>query len=150
MISLLVVSRKTECLSVNKLLHLWRIPRALDWDVGNSGFNSPKVLGSQDNSGSTDILFKTVHLGCARDRCNPGFLRQQPGDGDLRLGCVLGLRNFTEQLYQGLVGLPCFGLETGKGVTNVVTFEFRIFLDRTGQEAFAERAERHETDAQFL
>ncbi|MDX6290476.1 MAG: hypothetical protein QOH42_2275, partial [Blastocatellia bacterium] len=63
-------------LSVNGFLHLHSISVTPDLHLSDSSFNSLEVLSGQFNTGSADILRKSMNLGCARYGYDPGFLCQ--------------------------------------------------------------------------
>jgi len=60
------------------------------------------------------------------------------------------LRKFGKQIDQGLIGFASFGREARDDVAEIVFIELGIFCDLAGEEAFAERAEGNEADAEFL
>ena len=55
-----------------------------------------------------------------------------------------------EQVDESLVGPPGLGVEARDGGADVVVGERGVLVDRAGEEAFAERAEGHEADAEFF
>jgi hypothetical protein len=55
-----------------------------------------------------------------------------------------------EEIDQGLVLLHRLGRETRQDVSEIALTELGIFVHRTGEEAFAERAVGHEADAEFV
>ena len=55
-----------------------------------------------------------------------------------------------EQIDQRLVRLARLRREARERVAEVVAVERRVCVDRAGEEALAQRAERHEADAEFF
>ena len=83
----------------------------------------------------------TIHGRCARIQAKC----------DLRGGGVFLLGEAGQELDEGAVCLPCLGVgEAGDGVAEVAALEGRAYVDPAGQEALAERAERHEADAELF
>jgi len=65
-------------------------------------------------------------------------------------GCgALAFRDRRQQLHEGLVGGPGLPAEPRQLATEIGVGEGRRTIDRAGEEAFPERAERHEADAEF-
>ena len=60
------------------------------------------------------------------------------------------LRESAEHIDQSLIGFAILWREARNDVAEVILVELRIFVDRTGKEAFAERAKGNESDAEFL
>ena len=137
-------------LAINCFLHLCCISFTLDLYFCDRSVNSLEVRKRQFNADCADILLKTIQFSCARDRCDPRILCQQPGNGNLRMGRLLGRGNVGNQRHQGLVSVSCFRLEAWKRVTNILGVELRIVGYRAGQKAFAQRTEGHEADTQLL
>ena len=61
--------------------------------------------GCQRDGRGADIFFQPMQLGGAGDRHDPGLLRQQPGQRDLRRRRALSFGDLAKQIDQGLVGL---------------------------------------------
>ena len=91
-----------------------------------------------------------MQLRRARDRNHPGFLRQYPGDRDLRRGRVLALRDAGEQIYQRLVRLPIILLEARDTIAEIGAVERGLLVDFTRKEAFSERAKGHKSDSELF
>ncbi len=100
--------------------------------------------------GRADVLLKAVQLGGARNRHDPGLLRQQPGDGDLRPAHALRRGECAQHLHQPGVGLAVLRAEARHDVAEVALVEGGVGVDGSGQKPPAQRAEGYETDAQFL
>src|SRR5581483_5460290 len=70
--------------------------------------------------------------------------------GDLRAREPLAGGHVPEQIDQRLVRPAGFGGKAWEGVTEIVLVEARALIDGPGQKASAQRAERHEGDAELL
>src|SRR5262245_41872185 len=81
-----------------------------------------------------------MQLRGAPDRNNPRLLGQQPRERDLSGGCLLPLRDLTEQVDQGLICLPGLRRAAGEGVAEVGTVEPRAFVDLSREVALPQRA----------
>ena len=91
-----------------------------------------------------------MQLGGAGDRHDPGLLRQQPGERDLRRRRLLSAAMSAEQIDQRLVCLAGLRREARDDVAEVGAVERRVLVDRAGEKSLAERAEGNEADAEFL
>src|SRR5208337_1234817 len=97
-----------------------------------------------------DVLLETLEFRRARDRNDPRSLREEPGKGDLsRCGLLLSCES-AKHIDQSLIRFSILWREAGNDVAEVVLVELRLLVDRTGQEAFAERAKGNESDAEFF
>ena len=61
-----------------------------------------------------------------------------------------GCSEFAEQVHHGLIGFAIFRREARDDIAEIVFVELRIFADLSGEEAFAQRAEGNEADAEFF
>ena len=91
-----------------------------------------------------------MQLGGAGDRHNPRFLREQPGERDLRRRRLLLLTDSLEQLNERLILLHRFRREAWEILAKIVVTELGVLGHGTCQEAFAQRAVAHQADAEFL
>ena len=66
----------------------------------------PEIVGGELDVGRAQVLFHAVELGGAGDGNDPGFLHQQPGEGDLCGRRLLFRRDVGQQIHQGLIRLP--------------------------------------------
>ena len=80
------------------------IARAFDLDTVGRARDFREIFGAELDRGGVDILLQPVELGRARDRHDPGLLREQPGERDLRRRRALALRDRADQIDQRLVG----------------------------------------------
>jgi hypothetical protein len=111
---------------------------------------SPPGPRRQLDIGRAQVLREAMALGGAGDRHDPGLLGQQPGQGDLGRGSLLARGDRLEQIDQRHVGGPGVGGEARRDRAEVGGIQLGGLVDLAGQEARAQRAERHEADAQFL
>ncbi|VXC02812.1 hypothetical protein MICRO8M_70341 [Microbacterium sp. 8M] len=105
-------------------------------------------------SGEADHCRRTVLLNAREaarsgDRHDPRLLGEQPGQGDLAGGGADALREPGDVIDQRLIAGEVLVLEARNATADVVLREGRRGIHRPGEEALAERAERHETDAQL-
>src|ERR1700733_13170937 len=91
-----------------------------------------------------------MELRRARDGYDPRFLGEQPGERDLRRSGLLLLCESAKYIDQRLIGLAILRREARDDVAEILLVELRLLVDRTGQEAFAERAKGNESDAEFF
>src|SRR6516165_55376 len=91
-----------------------------------------------------------MQLGRTGNRHHPGFLPKNPCQRDLGRCSVLVLGELTDQVHYSLVCVAILWREAGDNIAEVVLVELRVFVNRSREETFSERAERHETDAEFL
>src|SRR3984957_3991427 len=67
--------------------HFWkisRVARPLHGDLRDGALDFAKVVGGELERNCSKVFFEARQLGRARDRNNPRFLGQQPGQCDLR------------------------------------------------------------------
>ena len=86
-----------------------------------------------------------MQFGGAGDRHDPGFLRQQPGQSDLRRASPLA-RAIPSISQERQVGLARLAVKRGTILRKSSFVEFGVLVDRAGQEALAEGAEGYEAD----
>src|SRR5271165_2960261 len=128
---------------------LW-VARPLDRDLGGGSLDVAQVLGRQLDGDGTQVLGETTGLGGAGDRDDPRLLGEQPRQRDLCGRGVLAGGDLAEQIDERLV--RCAGLrgETGQPITEVRAVKRRVCVDLAREEALAERAVGHETDAELF
>src|SRR5439155_17872573 len=136
--------------AVDHSLHRLRVPRTLHRDRRCSILDFTEVAGRQLDRRCADVLFQPLDLPSARDRNDPRLLRQQPRQRDLCRGRFLALGNFFENIDDSLIRLPILRRKSRDGVAEVGAVERRSLVDLSGEEAFAERAERNEADAELF
>ncbi len=85
--------------------------------------------------------------GIGRD---PRLLCEQPGEGDLRGRGFLLLREPGDHVDERLIGFAVFFAETRDDGAEIGAVELGGRVDLAGEEAFAERAEGNEADAELF
>src|SRR6266481_851303 len=145
-----MICASAPCSATDSLLQMFRVPSTLHLDPGKRGFDVAQIVGRQFHGSGSEIFFQAMDLRRARDRNDPGFLGKQPGECDLGARHVLLGRNFAEHVDEGLVRLASLRSKARDDVAKVLAVEARALVDRTREEALAERAERNEADPQFL
>ena len=138
------------CLEAGHCFEAFWIASALHGDLGCGGVDFAQILGRELDRQGADIFVEAIELCGAGDRGEPRLLREQPRERDLGGSRVLALRDRAEQVDEGLVGLERVGREARERAAKIGGVELRIFVDLAGEEAFAERAIRHETDSEFF
>src|SRR5208282_4690889 len=91
-----------------------------------------------------------MQLRSSWNRDDPRFLRQQPGNRDLRRCRFLLPRNIREHIHQGLVCLPVFLVETWNDVAKIGAIKLRALVDCAREEALPQRTEWHKADPEFI
>ena len=84
--------------AADELLPISRVPIALHGNLCDSAFDAVKIVGAQFHCCRTEVLLETMELRRARNRNDPGFLREQPRKRDLRRRRTLPLSDSSEQL----------------------------------------------------
>src|SRR5207245_10740203 len=95
-------------------------------------------------------LLQSGELRGAGNRNDPRLLRKQPGQCDLRRSYFLLLCERADHIDQSLVHFAILRAEPWRAVAEVGAVELRVGIDLARQEAFTQRAERHEADTQLL
>jgi len=109
------------------------------------------IIGRQVDLGGGDVLLESVQLRGARDRHDPWFLGEEPGERDLRGRRALPLCDVRQHVDEGEVGLPRLPVDEARdGVAEVAARELGVLVDLAGEEALAEWAEGDEADAELL
>src|SRR5580704_2637836 len=142
--------RTTLWLAADEFCVLLGIARALRSNVRGGCFDCAKIGGRQFDVGGAEIFFQAAELCRARNWNHPRLLRQDPRQGDLSGSRFLFGGELIEQIEHRLVGFAIFGSHAWSRVAKIGGIELCIFVDRSGQKAFAERTERNEADAEFF
>jgi hypothetical protein len=100
--------------------------------------------------GCAQVFFQPVQLRSSWNRNDPRFLRQQPGNGNLRRCALLLCRNLPEHTHESLVRFAVLFIKTGNDVTEIGTVKFRVLVDGAREEAFSQRTEGDEADSKLL
>src|SRR5256885_9541227 len=91
-----------------------------------------------------------MQLSRARDGNDPWLLRQQPGKRDLSRRRLFLLCEPADQINQRVIGFPVLRGKTRNNVAEITFVELRVFADLASEEAFTQRTERNEPDAELL
>ena len=118
--------------------------------AADRGIQFGEFRGREADRGRADVLEHVRHLRRAGDGHDPRLLRHQPGQRDLRGSGLLPLGPALQQLDERQVVRQVLRREAGLDAANVTLGEARLRVDGAGQETHAERAPRHEADAEFL
>src|SRR5262249_8394143 len=81
---------------------------------------------------------------------HPWLLRHHPRQGYLCRRGFLLLCKLCNDIANRLIGFAVLCVETWNSIAKITLIELRALVDFPGQEAFAERAERNEADAQLF
>src|SRR5215212_6086563 len=117
-------------------------------EVGGAGDVCQVRIGELEVGGG-GVFAEAVGFGGAGDRHDRGVLGEDPGQRDLGGGGVQTCRDSGDDVDQGLVGGAGFFGEPREVVSEVSIGEAGGGVDAAGEEALAERAERHQADAQL-
>jgi len=109
-----------------------------------------RVVDAQLDVDGCDVLVEPVQLRRPGNRHDPRLLREQPGERDLRRGHAIPPGDPREQLDERTVPPACLEVEARNGIAEVAALERRALIDRAGEKAFAERAERDEPDTELF
>ena len=93
---------------------------ALHLDRGERLLDAPQIVRGELDRSSADVLLQAVQLRRPGDRHDPGLLRQQPGERDLRRRRALPLGDRPSQIDQRLVRLARLRREARDDVAEVV------------------------------
>jgi len=107
-------------------------------------------LSSHFHVGGSDVFLQSVQLRGARNRNDPGLLRQQSRERDLRRRNIFASRNIAEQIDERQIRLAGLGRKTWNEIPEVGTPEAGILVDFPGEETRAERAEGDEANPKLL
>ena len=131
-------------------LQLLGIARPLHLDGSKSGFDVAQIVGRKGDIGRREILIQAMTFGGSGDRYNPGFLREQPGQGNLRRSGVTDFRKPGQNIDELPVRSARFRRKARLLQPEVVAGERGVLIDGTREEALAERTERHKADPELL
>src|SRR2546425_4441460 len=119
-------------------------------DCGGAAIDLGQVVGGWLDRHRAKVLLEPMTLGRPWDRDDPGLLRQQPRERDLRGRRLLPLGEGGQPLDEREIRFPVLGGEARDDVAKVGTVECGRLVDLPCQKALAERAERDEADAKLL
>src|SRR6266496_5462673 len=130
--------------------HSLRKPGAGHGELRSRGADLVEVFSHQVHIGGSDVFLQSVQLRGARNRNDPGLLRQQPRERDLRRRNIFASRNIAEQIDERQIRLAGLGRKTWNEIPEVGTLEAGILVDFPGEETRAERAEGDEANPKLL
>lgn len=99
------------CSAAGHLLGAVRVARAFGHELGL--LDLAQIIGRQREAGRGGVLLQPVRFRRSGDRNDPWFLRQQPGQRDLRRGAVVPSGDPLQQVHERPVLPPRFGAEAG-------------------------------------
>ena len=137
-------------LAINHLLRTLGIAGTLHRDRRGSLVEAIQIVWCEFHCGCAKVLFQAVQLRGAGNRHDPGLLRQNPRERDLSRSRILLLGKTADQIYERLVRLAIFLIETRHSVAEVARIKLCLFCDFAREESLAERAERYEADSEFF
>ena len=123
---------------------------AFDLDCGGGFFESAHIFRGEFDGCTAEIFFEPRELGCAWNRHDPRLLCEQPCESDLRRCGFLLLCEPGHHVDERLIGFAIFFAEARDDGAEVGAVELGGCVDLAGEEAFAERAEGNEADAEFF
>ena len=127
-----------------------RISVALNVNRGNRIVDSLQVARCQRHVRRAKIFLQAVQLRGSGNRYDPPFLGEQPRERNLRLRRLLQVCDPSERIDERLVRFAGFLGEARNDVAKIRLVELSLLRDGAGEEPFAQRAERHKSDAQFF
>jgi hypothetical protein len=116
-----------------------RITRPFELDLGGSSLDRIQIFRGQFNVQCSEVLIQPVELRRAGNGNNPGLLRQQPRECDLRRCCFLLFRKASDQVNQNLIGLPILPFETRDLASKIAALELGLRRDLPSQETFSQK-----------
>src|ERR1039457_5648124 len=123
---------------------------AFDLDGGGGFFESAHIFSGEFEGCAAQIFFEPRKPGRTWNRNDPWLFCQQPCESDLRRRGFLLFREMGDYLDERLIGFAIFFAEAWDDVAEVGAVELGGGVDLAGEEASAQRAEGHETDAEFF
>ena len=139
-----------NALATQVRLEVLRRPRALDRDVRGGLLHAVEIVRSQFDIDSAQVFVEPVQLGGAGNWNKRRFLRQHPGQRDLRRRRPLRRGDPLEQIDQRLIRLHGLGSEARQDTTQIVLRERCGSIHLAREKPLAERAKGNEPDSQFL
>jgi hypothetical protein len=106
-------------LSANHLQQVLGIARTLDLDLRCRAINLAQILVAELNPRGAEVFLESMPLGGPRNRRDPRFLRQQPGQCNLRRCRVPLFRERLQPRHERQVGFPVLLREAWHDVAEV-------------------------------
>src|ERR1700736_843406 len=98
----------------------------------------------------SEVFFKTMQLGCARDRNDPRLFCKQPSQCDLSRCRLLLFRESAEEVNQRLIRFTILWGKARDDVAEIRTIELRVLVDLAREKTLTERAKWNESDPEFF
>src|SRR6266853_1382322 len=124
------------------------VPCAPERDRRGGILDITEVTGRQLDRRRPDVFFESLDLPSPRDRNDPRLLSQQPRQCNLRRSRFLALGDSRENINDSLIRRAVLGCEAWDRVTEVGAVERRRLVDPAREEAFPQRTEGNEADAE--
>ena len=96
------------------------------------------------------VLIQALEFARAGNGHDPGFLRQQPGQRDLRRGGAFFCSDLFKQINHGPVGFDRLWRKARIAAADIGAVEGRVLVDLAGQVTAAQRTVGHKPNAKFL
>jgi hypothetical protein len=110
---------------------------SLHLDKGEGIADLAQIVGRQFDGCRADVLVQAMQLRGARNGNDPGLLRQQPSQCDLRGRGILAICDPSKQVNQRLIGLSRLRREARNDVAEVRLVEGSVLVDGAGEETLA-------------
>src|SRR6266566_3619023 len=136
--------------AVSELQHGLRQPLSRHVDPGRALLDLAQVARRQRHVHGAKVLLEARQFLRPRNRDNPRLLREQPRERDLRRHRALTLRDTLHEVDHYHVCRTGVRGEARRYAAKVFLVERRRRVDRSGEEASAQRTERNEADAELL
>ena len=108
------------------------------------------VIIRQTDGQRGDVLLEPLESSGAEQRHDPRFLSEKPSKRDLRRGCSVTVADFAKETDETLIGATSLARKAGDCASDITFIECRAGVDRAGEKALAERAERNQAYAKLL
>ena len=127
------------------------VPRPVDGDLVQSGLHCRELFRGEGDLVRSQVLLEPVEFGGARNGDDPGFLRHQPGQGELGRGAALLCGVLPDQGDDGLVGPQSLrAAEPGHGGPHVAGGELGVLGQGPGQVPSPQGRKADQPDPQLL
>src|SRR5271165_363268 len=138
-------------LAVNCGVEGFRNRCALDVDRGEGFVDLTKILLGQLDVGRRQVVVEMLKPGASRDRHDPWFLSEQPGERDLRRCDALARGEAFEEINDFEIRGQCLWREARKILPQIVRIvEFHVLGNLAGQKSLAERPPGDEANPELL
>src|SRR6266849_5651537 len=131
-------------------LQLFGVPSPLHRDLRGGAVNFAEIVGRQFEGHCSDVLLLARELRGPRNRNDPWFLGQQPGERDLSRCRLLAFCDLAKQIDQSLIRFSSLWRKARDDVAEIGTVEGRVFVDLSCEEALPQWAKWNEADSEFL